>query len=40
MLRKSGKDNRFKNIKGTAGHLRTIQSIFVDEGWVEGGISA
>jgi hypothetical protein len=39
MLRKSGKDNRFKNIKGTAGHLRTIQSIFVDEGWVEGGIS-
>ncbi len=34
--RKSGRDSRYKNIKGTTGHLRTIQSIFVDEGWVEG----
>ncbi len=39
VLRKAGKDNRFKNIKGTTGHLRTIQSVFVDEGWVEGGVA-
>lgn len=39
VLRKAGKDSRFKNIKGTTGHLRTIQSVFVDEGWVEGGVA-
>lgn len=39
VLRKSAKDDRFKNIKGTTGHLRTIQSVFVDEGWVEGGVA-
>lgn len=39
VLNKAGKDNRFKNIKGTTGHLRTIQSVFVDEGWVEGGVA-
>jgi len=31
-------DKRFKNIKGTAGNLRTIKSIFIDEGWIEGGL--
>jgi hypothetical protein len=36
---KSMDDSRFKSIKGTAGQLRTVQSIFVDEGWVDGGIS-
>ena len=39
VLRKASPDNRFKNIKGTTGHLRTIQSTFVDEGWVEGGLA-
>lgn len=39
ILRKAGKDGRFKNIKGTTGHLRTIQSVFADEGWVEGGVA-
>ncbi len=39
VLNKAGKDSRFKNIKGTTGHLRTIQSVFVDEGWVEGGVA-
>ncbi len=34
----AGEDKRFKEVKGTAGQLRTIQSIFVEEGWVEGGI--
>ncbi|MCB9996449.1 MAG: methyltransferase domain-containing protein [Rhodospirillales bacterium] len=31
-------DKRFKNVKGSAGQLRAVKSIFVDEGWVEGGI--
>ncbi|QQG35824.1 MAG: methyltransferase domain-containing protein [Micavibrio aeruginosavorus] len=39
VLRKAAKDSRFKKIKGTTGHLRTIQSVFVDEGWVEGGVA-
>lgn len=32
-------DSRYKDVKGTAGQLRTIQSIFVDEGWTGSGIS-
>ncbi len=32
-------DKRFKDVKGTAGQLRTIQSIFVDEGRVDGSIA-
>jgi SAM-dependent methyltransferase len=32
-------DSRFKSVRGTAGQLRTVQSIFVDEGWVDGGLS-
>ncbi len=39
VLRKTAKDTRFKKIKGTTGHLRTIQSVFVDEGLVEGGVA-
>ncbi|HEY0901325.1 MAG TPA: methyltransferase domain-containing protein [Micavibrio sp.] len=39
VLRKAAKDDRYKNIKGTTGNLRTIQSVFVDEGWVEGGVA-
>lgn len=35
----NGKDNRFKEIKGTAGQLRTVNSIFVDEGRIGGGIT-
>lgn len=31
-------DNRFKDIKGTTGHIKTMQSIFVDEGQDHGGI--
>ncbi len=31
-------DKRFKDIKGSAGKARPIKSIFVDEGWSEGGI--
>ena len=38
MAARAEKDKRFKNIKGTAGQLRSVKSIFVDEGWVEGGI--
>jgi len=34
----AGQDTRFKNVKGTAGNFRTIKSIFVDEGWVDGGL--
>jgi len=36
---KSLGDTRFKDVKGNAGQLRTVQSTFVDEGWVDGGIS-
>lgn len=31
------KDNRFKNIKGSAGNIRLVQSVFVDEGRDQGG---
>ncbi len=31
------KDNRFKNIKGSAGNIRLVQSMFVDEGRDQGG---
>ena len=31
-------DTRFKDIKGTAGQIRNVKSIFIDEGWVQGGI--
>ncbi|MFN3827114.1 MAG: class I SAM-dependent methyltransferase [Micavibrio sp.] len=39
MLRKTKKDDRFKKIKGSTGHLRTIRSVFVDEGISEGGMA-
>lgn len=32
-------DTRFKDIRGTAGQLRTANSVFVDEGQVKGGIA-
>jgi ubiquinone/menaquinone biosynthesis C-methylase UbiE len=32
-------DNRFKDIRGTAGQIRTAHSIFVDEGQVKGAIA-
>lgn len=32
-------DTRFKEIKGTAGQIKTIQSVFVDEGQDHGGIA-
>jgi len=32
-------DNRFKEIRGTAGQIRTARSVFVDEGQVKGGIT-
>ncbi len=31
-------DNRFKDIKGTTGQIKTMQSVFVDEGQNNGGI--
>ncbi len=34
----AAKDKRFRAVKGTAGQVRAVKSIFVDEGWVEGGI--
>lgn len=33
------KDNRFKEIKGTAGQLRAVNSVFVDEGRIGGGLT-
>lgn len=39
MRLKSLGDDRYKEVKGTAGQLRTVQSIFVDQGWVDGGVS-
>ncbi len=36
---KAEKDHRFRKVKGTAGQLRSVQSTFVDEGWVEGSIA-
>ncbi len=32
-------DNRYKEVKGTAGDTRIIHSIFVDEGYDEGGVT-
>lgn len=32
-------DNRFKEVKGTTGQIRTVQSVFVDEGSVDGTVS-
>lgn len=32
-------DERFKKVRGTTGNIRTIKSLFVDEGSVEGGIT-
>lgn len=37
-LRAAG-DARFKDVRGATGQLRAMQSIFVEEGWVEGGAS-
>lgn len=31
-------DHRYKEVRGTAGQLRTVHSVFVDEGQVDGGI--
>jgi len=36
---KSFNDTRFKNVRGNAGQLRAVQSIFVDEGVIDGGMS-
>jgi 2-polyprenyl-3-methyl-5-hydroxy-6-metoxy-1,4-benzoquinol methylase len=36
---KAEKDQRFRKVKGTAGQMRSVQSTFVDEGWVEGNIT-
>ncbi len=35
----NAKDDRFKEIKGTAGQLRTVNSVFVDEGRIGGGLT-
>src|SRR5690606_14129582 len=35
----NGKDERYKEIKGSAGQLRTVNSVFVDEGRSEGSIT-
>ncbi len=32
-------DKRFRNVRGTSGQLRSVKSIFIDEGWVDGGIT-
>lgn len=32
-------DNRFRNVRGSAGDLRLLSSTFIDEGWVDGGIT-
>lgn len=32
-------DSRFKEIRGTAGQIRTAHSVFVDEGQIKGGIT-
>lgn len=34
----AGTDSRYRNSRGTAGQIRTVQSIFVDEGRIEGGL--
>jgi SAM-dependent methyltransferase len=34
----AGSDSRYRNSRGTAGQIRTVQSIFVDEGRIEGGL--
>lgn len=33
------KDDRFKKVRGSAGQLRPVKSVFIDEGWVEGGVA-
>ncbi len=38
MSKMAAKDNRYKKVKGSAGKLRSVQSIFIDEGHMEGGI--
>lgn len=35
----NAKDHRFKEVKGTAGQLRTVNSVFVDEGRIGGGLT-
>lgn len=35
----NARDDRFKEIKGTAGQLRTVHSVFVDEGRIGGGLT-
>lgn len=35
---KAVKDNRYRPSRGSAGQIRTVQSIFVDEGQIEGGL--
>ena len=39
MKLKGERDDRFKKSAVAKGQLRTMQSIFVDEGWVQGGMS-
>lgn len=31
-------DKRYRNVRGTTGKLRSVKSIFIDEGWIDGGI--
>lgn len=38
MRLKAVNDDRFKKVRGNAGQFRTMQSVFVDEGLVNGGI--
>lgn len=38
IARLSETDNRFKEVRGTAGQLRAVHSVFVDEGQIDGGI--
>lgn len=33
---KAAPDTRYKKSRGTAGKLRAVQSVFVDEGWIDG----
>lgn len=35
----NARDDRFKEVKGTAGQLRTVNSVFVDEGRIGGGLT-
>jgi hypothetical protein len=38
MEKLAGDDGRYRNVRGTTGQFRPVQSIFVDEGRVQGGI--